>query len=497
MTDSITPARVRFAPSPTGYLHIGGARTALFNWLFARHTGGKFLLRIEDTDLERSTLESVQQILDSLHWLGLHADEPVEYQTQRAELHRQYVQRLIETGAAYHDFCTKDRLEQLREQAKAEGRPFAYRRSLVPPHEMERYRAAGEPGVIRLIAPEEGSTGFDDLVYGRIDVPNSNIGDFVIARADGSPLYNFTNAIDDIDMRITHVCRGEDHVSNTSRQVLVYQALGVTPPLFAHLPLILGTDKKRLSKRHGATSVMQFRDDGILPQALINFVALLGWAPEGEAEFEEVMTIDQLISKFTLDKVNRSSAVFDYEKLHWMDGVYIRQMPKEQLYAAVVPQLDAHYGAAGGPEEHATRGGWLRGIIDLQIERSRTLNDFAKNLDYFFAAPADYEEKAVKKFLATAEQLQQVRETITEMQNAWPATAGVSREELSTALDTHLRQWSETKGLKFGNVVPPIRLALTGRTASPPLFDVIYYLGKDEVLRRMRNMLDTITPPVS
>lgn len=492
MSNSAQQTRVRFAPSPTGYLHVGGARTALFNWLYARHTGGKFLLRIEDTDLERSTPESVQQILDSLDWLGLHADEPVEYQTQRAGLHREYVQKLLDAGAAYHDYCPKDRLEQLREQAKADGKPFTYRRSMVPADEMERYKAAGEPGVIRLVAPEEGSTAFDDLVYGRIEVPNSNIGDFVIARGDGSPLYNFTNAVDDIDMRITHVCRGEDHVSNTSRQILVYRALGVTPPKFAHLPLILGTDKKRLSKRHGATSVMQFRDQGILPQALINFVALLGWAPEGEAEFEEVMPIEDLIAKFTLDKVNRSSAVFDYEKLHWMNGMYIRRMPKEDIYAAVVPQLDTRYGASGGPEEHAARGEWLRGIIDLQIERSRTLNDFVTSLDYFFSAPTQFEEKAVKKFVATPEQVAQVKDTAAELEKAWPADANATREQVATALDTHLRAWAEHKGLKFGNVVPPIRLALTGRTASPPLFDVIYYLGKDEVLRRMQAMLTTV-----
>jgi glutamyl-tRNA synthetase len=293
-------------------------------------------------------------------------------------------------------------------------------------------------------------------------------------------------------MRITHVCRGEDHVSNTSRQVLVYQALGVTPPKFAHLPLILGTDKKRLSKRHGATSVMQFRDQGILPQALINFIALLGWAPEGEAEFEEVMPIEDLIAKFSLDKVNRSSAVFDYEKLHWMNGMYIRRMPKEDIYAAVVPQLDTHYGAAGGPEEHAARGEWLRGIIDLQIERSRSLNDFVTSLNYFFAAPSQYEEKAVKKFLGTPEQITQVRDTTAELEKAWPSDAHATLEEVSGALDAHLRGWAEVKGLKFGNVVPPIRLALTGRTASPPLFDVIYYLGKEEVLRRMQTMVESV-----
>jgi len=484
-------SRVRFAPSPTGYLHVGGARTALFNWLYARHTGGKFLLRIEDTDLERSTPESVEQILVSLDWLGMHADEPVEYQTQRAYTHRDYVKRLRQSGAAYRDYCTKERLEELREQAKAEKRPFVYRRELISEDEHRKYAAAGEPGTIRLQAPKEGVTAFDDMVYGRIEVPNSVIGDFVIARGDGSPLYNFTNAVDDIDMGITHVCRGEDHVSNTSRQILVYQAVGATPPKFAHLPLILGTDKKRLSKRHGATSVMQFKEEGILPHALVNFLALLGWAPEGEAEFEEVMTLEELTAKFSLEKVNKSSAVFDYEKLHWMNGVYIRKMAKEDVYAAVVPQLDAKFGAAGGPEEEAARGNWLRAIIDLEIERSRTLTEFPTHLEYFFVAPTTFEEKAMRKLLSTREQIDQLRAVAAEIDSAWPTHDHPTRDEVHDTLDAHLRAWAETKGIKFGNAVHPVRLGLTGKSASPPLFDVIYHLGKPEVARRLETCAAT------
>lgn len=464
---------------------MGGARTALFNWLYARHTGGKFLLRIEDTDLERSTPESVEQILISLEWLGMHPDEPVEYQTQRADLHRQYVQQLVEKGTAYRDYCTKDRLEQLRQQAKDEHRPFVYRRDLISEAEHRQYAEAGEPGTIRLAAPREGVTAFDDMVYGRIEVPNNTIGDFVIARGDGSPLYNFTNAVDDIDMGITHVCRGEDHISNTARQILVYEAVGSIPPRFAHLPLILGTDKKRLSKRHGATSVMQFKEEGILPHALVNFLALLGWAPEGESDFEEVMSQDELISRFTLEKVNKSSAVFDYEKLHWMNGVYIRRMPKEDVYSAVVPQLDAKFGAAGGPEDSAARGEWLRAIIDLEIERSRTLTEFPTHLEYFFVAPKEYEEKAMKKLLSMPEQVQQLRDVANEIDKAWPQDERATRDEVATALDGHLRAWAEQRGIKFGNAVHPVRLALTGRSASPPLFDVIYHLGKPEVLKRI------------
>jgi len=485
-TSSDNGVRVRFAPSPTGYLHVGGARTALFNWLYARHTGGKFLIRIEDTDLERSTPESVQQIIDSLEWLGMAPDEPMVYQTQRAEQHKMYVQQLLASGCAYHDYCPKEKLDELREQAKTEKRAFVYRRSLLTDAEIEQFKNSGEPGVIRMSSPETGTTGYDDLVYGRIEAPNETIGDFVIARADGSALYNFSNAVDDIDMGITHVCRGEDHVSNTLRQVLVYQGLNKPMPKFAHLPLILGTDKKRFSKRHGATSVMQFKDDGILPQALLNFLALLGWSPESaDGEIEEVMTIEELISKFTLEKVNKSAAVFDYEKLHWMNGMHIRRLPKEDVYAAVVPELDLAFGATGGPgDEEPGRAQWLRNIIDLEIERSRTMKDFAMNLDYFFQAPTAYEEKPLKKLLSTREQIDMFRNVAKEIESAWPANAH-TRDEVHDVLDAHLRAWCEAQGVKFGNAVHPVRLALTGRTASPPLFDVIFNLGKDDVLARL------------
>jgi glutamyl-tRNA synthetase len=426
-----------------------------------------------------------------MEWLGMRSDEEVEYQTRRAPQHRSYVEQVLKSGAAYMDYCPKDRLEQFRNEAKEKHLPFVYRRSLLTEAEIEQYKATGEPGVIRLRAPETGTTGYDDLVYGRIEAPNETIGDFVIARADGSPLYNFTNAVDDIDMGITHVCRGEDHVSNTLRQVLVYEAVGARTPVFAHLPLILGTDKKRLSKRHGATSVMQFRQDGILPEALINFLALLGWAPEGNAEFDEIMSIEELTRLFSLDKVNKSGAVFDYDKLHWMNGMYIRRLPKEQVYAAVVPELDEVYGAAGGPDdEEPGRAEWLRSIIDLEIERSRTMKDFAVNLDYFFVAPETFDEKASKKLLSTPEQVQQLRDVTKEIDSAWPVDAHATRDQVAETLDAHLRAWAETRGIKFGNAVHPVRLALTGRSASPPLFDVIYNLGKIEVLSRLNRAAD-------
>jgi glutamyl-tRNA synthetase len=507
MTGTDKP-RVRFAPSPTGLLHVGSARAALFNWLFARHTGGTFLLRIEDTDLERSTEEATRQILESLEWLGLTPDEPIEYQARRAHIHREYLDRLLASGHAYRCHCPKEKLDELREQARAQGGIFAYRREMFPEEEARGLEAQGAPAVIRFRAPVGGVTAFDDHVYGHIEVENDNIGDFVIARADGSPLYNFTNVIDDVDMRITHICRGEDHVSNTPKQVMIYRALGVEPPQFAHLPLILGPDKQKLSKRHGATGVTEFRTLGILPAALVNFLALLGWAP-GEAEFNEVMPLDELTARFSLDRINRSPAVFDHEKLLWMNGVHIRQMKKEQLYAIVVPVLEARFPSLTDSEfriqnSELEKAAWLQGIIDLVIERSRTVAEFADNLAYFFDAPTAYDEKAMKKFLGTAEQAAQLRETGRILNESWDNAVAAAKaatvpaadsefriqnsafiEKWSAAMEEPLRVWSESAGIKFGNIAQPVRLAVTGRTASPPLFPVLWYLGREEVARRL------------
>lgn len=474
--------RVRFAPSPTGYLHVGGARTALFNWLYARHTGGKFLLRIEDTDLERSTEESVQQIFVSLDWLGLQPDEPAEFQTRRSTLHRQYLDRLVATGAAYKCYCSPERLDALREQCKREKRPFVYDKLCLRDAEHTKTQvAAGVPPVLRFNVPGDGVTVLDDLVYGRIEFENKLIGDFVIARSDGTPTYNFTNAVDDIDMRITHICRGEDHVSNTPKQMMIYHALGAPVPRFAHLPLILGQDKTRLSKRHGATSVMQFKEQGILPESLVNFLALLGWAPEGGTD--EVMPLEELVARFSLEKVNKSAAVFDYEKLLWMNGVYLRQMPRERIYGRLIPELTEKFGT------HISQPGrddaWLKSIIDLEVERSRTWNDFATNLEYFFIPPMTFEEKAVKKHLSSPEQIEQLRKTAAELDAGLQDVASLPREEAQTKLDERLRKYSEGLGVKFGNIVHPIRLALTGKTASPGLFDVIYCLGREETIRRI------------
>src|SRR6476660_7392545 len=311
--------RVRFAPSPTGYLHVGGARTALFNWLFARHFGGTLVLRIEDTDLERSTPEMVEGILHGLSWLGLNWDEGPYCQTQRIDLYKEAARKLIDSGAAYYCFCTKEQLEQRRKKAAKEGRPPKYEGTCrkLDRTEALRRKTAGEPGAVRFAVPESGTTSFDDAVFSKVEFANSELEDFVLLRSDGSPTYHLSVVADDIDLRITHIIRGADHISNTPKQVLLYQALAAKMPVFAHVPLILGADKTRLSKRHGATSVMAYRDEGIVPEAFRNFLSLLGWTPpEGSAE---LLNDSELVRLFGVDGISRSNAVFDRPKLDWLN----------------------------------------------------------------------------------------------------------------------------------------------------------------------------------
>jgi glutamyl-tRNA synthetase len=353
VSDPVASPRVRFAPSPTGYLHVGGARTALFNWLFARHFAGTLILRIEDTDLERSTPEMVEGILQGMRWLGLDWDEGPYYQTQRVNLYFAATDRLIESGAAYYCFCSKEDLEQRRKKAAEEGRPPKYEGTCrkLDRVEASRRKAAREPAAVRFAIPEGGSTGFDDAVFGKVEFANSELEDFVLLRSDGSPTYHLSVVADDVDLRITHIIRGADHISNTPKQVLLYQALDAALPVFAHVPLILGADKTRLSKRHGATSVMAYRDEGIIPEAFRNFLALLGWTPpEGTPE---VLADAELIRLFGLEGISRPNAVFDRAKLDWFNTEYIRAYPAERL----LPLIEEEWKKAGlqiEVEDHAT-----------------------------------------------------------------------------------------------------------------------------------------------
>src|SRR5580704_12081644 len=380
MSPAISPSsspvagpRVRFAPSPTGYLHVGGARTALFNWLFARHHAGTLILRIEDTDLERSTPEMVEGILQGMRWLGLDWDEGPYYQTQRMEMYRQGAARLVASGHAYYCFCTKEELDQRRAGASAEGRPPRYEGICrkISREEGAKRRSAGESAAVRFAVAETGSTAFDDAVFGRVEFSNSELEDFVLLRSDGVPTYHLSVVTDDVDMRISHIVRGADHISNTPKQVLLYQALGAPLPVFAHVPLILGPDKTRLSKRHGATSVIAYREEGIVPEAFRNFLALLGWTPPAAGAAgaaTEILGDQQLIGLFDLNGISHSNAVFDRTKLDWFNTEYIRTYPAERL----LPLIQEAWHKAGLEPAHTARA-WLFGTINLLKPRARSL----------------------------------------------------------------------------------------------------------------------------
>jgi len=470
--DSPTQLRVRFAPSPTGYLHVGGARTALFNWLFARHGGGVLVLRIEDTDLERSTPEMVEGILLGLNWLGISWDEGPYYQTQRVMLYKNAAERLLESGAAYYCFCTKEELEQRRAKAAAEGRPPKYEGTCrkLDRHDAMRRKSGGEPAALRFAVPEGGSTAFDDAVFGRVEFANSEIEDFVLLRSDGNPTYHLSVVADDIDLRITHIIRGADHISNTPKQVLLYRALDAAMPVFAHVPLILGADKTRLSKRHGATSVMAYRDEGIVPEAFRNFLALLGWTPpEGTPE---VLGDADLIRLFSLDAVSRSNAVFDRAKLDWFNTEYIRSYSADRL----LPLIAEEWKKAG--LKVTIRREHLLLTIDLLKPRARSLKDFAGSFRAFFCEDFEPDPAAVEKFLKDP----QVRGFLAELGNRYAMQQDFTEQEAEKTL----RDFAAEKEIKAGALINGARVALTGQAVAPSLFSVMISLGKDRTANRLK-----------
>ncbi len=463
--------RVRFAPSPTGYLHIGGARTALFNWLYARHAGGKFVLRIEDTDKERSTDENTAAILESLRWLGLDWDEGPEvggphapyFQSQRGALYRERIEQLLAEGKAYRCYCTTAELDAKKAQARAEKRQYQYDRTC-----RDRADQPELPHTVRLKVPLKGTTGFDDLVYGRIEVANESLQDWIIARTDGSPIYNFVVVIDDIEMGIDVVMRGEDGLNNTQPQLTLYQALGVAPPRFAHLPFILGQDRSKLSKRHGPVSVTQYRDDGILPEAMLNFLARIGWS-HGD---QELFTREELIEKFSVEGVGKTAGVFPADKLIWINHERIKAMEPSLLAEKVLPFIEKA-GLPMVPRET------LEEICRLQQERSKTLVELVEISRYFFVRVPP-EEKAATKFLQgpSLDYLREVREIIASTADAAPSVL----EPLFIAM-------AEKHGIGLGKIAQPVRVALTGGTASPGIYDVIALLGKAESLARIDAVL--------
>ena len=473
--------RVRFAPSPTGYLHVGGARTALFNWLFARRHSGTFILRIEDTDAERSSAEMVTGILDGMGWLGLDWDEgpgiggPHEpyFQSQRYDRHRAAAAQLVAQGRAYYCYCSADRLREEREKAEARGEAWQYdRRCLtLSPEQIAANEAAKLTRAIRFRVPE-GKTAFDDVVHGPIEFDGAYIEDFVIVRSDGHPIYHLSVVVDDIDMAITHIVRGDDHISNTPKHVLLFRALGAPLPVFAHVPLILGADRKRLSKRHGATSVTEYARQGYLPDALVNFLALLGWSPGDD---REVMSRRELMDAFTLEGITGSNAVFDVAKLEWMNGQYIARMPIEQLAAAVLPLLvEQHLWPA-----HAPPNEWLLRLLELLRPRAKRMIDFVEQARPFLAETVEYDEEARRKHLAVPRLTDHVRALVHALREVMP----FDEQHVEAAV----RRTAEQQDIKAAPLIHATRVAVTGRTASPGIFEVLVLLGRERTVARLED----------
>ena len=458
--------RTRFAPSPTGYLHIGGARTALFCYLFARKHGGQFVLRIEDTDRERSSDESVQAILDGMQWLGLEYDEGPFFQTQRFDRYREVVAQLMEAGHAYHCYCTPEELTAMREQAMAMKEKPRYNgywrdRDDTPP--------AGVEPVVRFKNPLTGTVTIDDAVKGPIVIDNAELDDLVIMRSDGTPTYNLTVVVDDMDMNISHVIRGDDHVNNTPRQINILKALGASLPTYAHLPMILGEDGKRMSKRHGAVSVMQYEADGYLPEALLNYLVRLGWSHQDQ----ELFTAEQMRELFTLEAVNRSGSVFDNKKLDWVNQQYFQSATADHLEQALLPYMDRL-------KIDTTTGAALGQVASLLRDRAKTLVEMAESARYFYEAPTQYDEKAAGKLFKsnTIPILTDALDRLRALEN-WGAA------EIQAALDA----CAEALGIGFGKLGQPLRLAVTGGTQSPSMADTLALIDKRDTLGRLEKAI--------
>lgn len=478
--------RVRFAPSPTGWLHIGGARTALYNFLFARKNKGKFILRIEDTDRSRSTEEAIEKIIEDLGWLGLEWDEGPEKggpfgpyrQTERDSIYREHLDRLLESGNAYPCFCLPEEIERQREEALKRKASFRYNRRCrnLSSEEQQKMMKMNPTPAIRYKTPLSGGIVVEDKVKGEISFDLSQLDDFVIARADGTPTYNFAVVVDDSTMKISHVIRGDDHLSNTPKQILIYETLGFEIPEFAHLSMILGSDKKRLSKRHGATAVFEFRRLGYIPEAMLNYLTLLGWS------FDDKTTIfskDELIEKFSLERVSSNPAVFDPEKLNWLNGYWIRQLTDEELAKRLLPFVKERYGAVRVVKEDFMK------LVRLTKERMKHLCEFIDWCYFYFVTEEEFtiDEKDLSKLIANDREeiikiLEYVREALKEV-DFWG----------KTEIETKFRELVEKTGLKAKKVFQPVRLAVTGRLVSLPLFESLEILKKDEALTRIEKAL--------
>ena len=463
--------RVRFAPSPTGFLHVGGARTALYNLLFARREKGTYILRIEDTDVERSREELTGQILSALEWLGLEHDEGPYHQSKRYDLYRAAADRLIAEGKAYRAFETPEELDLDRKKAEAEGRSYRYSGAgrAIPPDESDRRAHAGEKFVVRLKMPAEPII-VHDLIRGRVEFPAEALDDFVLVRSDGHPLYHFTVCVDDADMRITHVLRGDDHLANTPKHVALFRALGAEVPAFAHLGMILGTDRKKLSKRYGAAAVEEWREQGIFPEALVNFLALLGWSP---GEDREILTREEMEREFSLDRIGASPSVFDPEKLLWVNAQYMARMPAEELLRRAEP-----YATAGMPEKKAALA-----AVELHRTRARTTIEMGRALSTYAKDPEEYDPDGLRKNVRpeTAGEIERLIGAFEKVEDWSPHD-----------LDAALRQLAAEMKISASRLIHPVRLGLTGVTVGAPLFDVVALLGKETALRRLRKFVEKI-----
>jgi nondiscriminating glutamyl-tRNA synthetase len=472
--------RVRIAPSPTGYLHVGTARTAVYNWLFARHNQGKFILRIEDTDVTRSDPEMVEIILEGLRWLGLDWDEGPYYQSQRMELYKKYAETLLANKHAYYCYCSPDILKKKREEALSQKKDPKYDRTClkITEKEKEELERKNTPKAIRIFIPE-GETSFYDIVYKELKKENKDLDDFVILRSDGRPTYNFACVVDDLDMKISHVIRGNDHIANTFKQVIIYQALEKGIPEFAHLPLGLAKDRQKISKRKGAVAITDYRDAGYLPEVMLNFLALLGWSPKDD---REILSKSELIELFFLENVNPANPIFDLQKLEWMNGEYIRAYDEEKLLDLIIPFL---------VQENLTtqemvneKRKWFLKYVSILKERAKTLKEFAEKGKYLFAFDYQYEPKAVSKtfnLVEVADRLSRFAEKLSSLED-------FKKDKIEEAL----RNSAEELKIEPAPLIHAVRLATTGVAGGPPLFDILELLGKEEVVKRIEKAVEFI-----
>jgi len=476
------PVRVRFAPSPTGFPHVGNIRTAMFNWLLARHTGGKLILRIEDTDVARKVEGAVKAIMDGLSWLGIDWDEGPDvggdygpyYQSERLELYKTAAERLIEQGDAYYCYCSSERLEEMRAGQVKRKEPPGYDRLCrdLTKEERARKEAEGIRPVVRFKTPLEGQTAYEDVIWGKVVVENSTLDDFVLLKSDGYPTYHLANVVDDHAMKVSHVIRAEEWISSTPRHLLLYKALKLGPPQFVHHPMILGPDRAKLSKRHGAVSILDYRDMGYLPQTMFNFLSLIGWSLDDKTE---LMSRQELIDNFSLERIGKTGAIFNREKLDWMNGVYIRKLTPDEFFAAVQPYLmeDLDAGKAVIAEEE-----YVRAILPLVQERAKTLLEVAELTRFFFVDQLDYDAglligKNMDK-AATLKALKAAQDKLTPLSSFD-----------HDSLEGELRPLAAELGLKAGQLFSVLRVAVTGRVAAPPLFETMAVLGRDRCLKRI------------